>query len=92
MKSLNYKMLVLLALLLPINAGIYALADKKMPVKAADSDPIRYIKFSTNVGATTPTIELREIMVYANGENVAFAKSVNADSYGSDTYTSKVVD
>ena len=92
MKSLPFRWFVLLAILLQINLYLNAATEKNVQAKTTDSDPIRYIKFSTNVSATTPTIELREIMVYANGENVAFSKSVNADSYGSDTYTSKVVD
>ena len=92
MKSLPFRWFVLLAILLQINLYLNATTEKNVQAKTTDSDPIRYIKFSTNVSATTPTIELREIMVYANGENVAFSKSVNADSYGSDTYTSKVVD
>jgi len=60
--------------------------------ESVDSTQIRYIKFSTTVDDTIPQIGINEIKVFADGENIAYNKSVSSNSANTDTQTSKIVD
>ncbi len=57
-----------------------------------DSTQIRYLKFSTTVNDTIPQIGINEIKAFADGENIAYGKSVSANSANTDSETSKIVD